>query len=345
MKNAVVTGGTGFIGGRLVDHLLSNGYKAKCLARKTSNTSSLVSLGADIVTGDLGDLESLGRLPEGGDVLFHLAALVTDWGPRDEFFRYNVDATRTLLDASIEAGVKRFVHMSSSTVVWRSDFNDVHNLVDIDETHPYPTSYNDNYNASKAEAEKLVLAYNNKGIETVVVRPSNVWGAGDTVILPRMARAAVKGVLHPMGKGSGTVSPCHVDNLARALILCAEIEQAPGNIYFINDGITSTFIDFTKKQLDAAGIQWEPGFRIPYKVGYAAAAILEALYRAFGSKKPPVLTRMAVAVLAGSRSYSIAKAKDELGYEPDTDIDRGMREIREWVAKIGGIDALLEYAK
>ena len=125
---------------------------------------------------------------------FHLAALVTDWGDRESFDKYNVLATKILLESSKANGIKRFVHMSSSTVVWKSEFWKPHNLVDIDETFPYTDTQVDNYNATKVEAEQLVLNYfTQQGLETVVVRPSNVWGAGDTVILPRVVMAAKKG--------------------------------------------------------------------------------------------------------------------------------------------------------
>ena len=341
---AAVTGGTGFIGGKLVEALVREGFEVRCLIRETSDTRKLKELGVELFKGDLGSAEALQELPRGADVVFHLAALVSDWGPKERFYRYNVDATRTLLDASSSSGVKRFIHMSSSTVIWRSDFWSIHNLVDVDETYPYPEHYNDNYNASKAEAEKLVLSYNKAGeLETVVIRPSNVWGAGDTVILPRVAMAAKKGILIPMGSGLKTVTPCHVGNLAQALLLTVDNPSAPANIYFINDGIKIGYMDFIDGQLRASGIEWEPSFSIPYKVGYAMAASMEAVFKLVKSKKPPVLTRFAVAALAGSRSYSIAKARKDLGYEPSVNMARGFKELEEWVQEIGGTEALLNY--
>lgn len=340
---AAVTGGTGFIGGRLVEELSAQGHDVRCLVRDTSDVRMLKELGAELYHGDLGDASSLKRLPEGVDAVFHLAALVSDWGDRREFQKYNVDATRTLLEASLKSGVKRFIHMSSSTVVWKSDFWSVHNLVDIDETFPYPGKYNDAYNASKADAERLVLKFcRDTGLPTVVMRPSNVWGAGDTVILPRVAAAARKGILFPMGSGDRTVTPCHVDNLALAMLLAAESEKAPGNIYFINDGVKISYMEFLKKQLHAAGIEWSPGFAIPYKFAYAVAAALEFTFKLTGSKKPPVLTRFAVAALAGSRSYSIDKARRELGYVPAVPLDEGMKRMKDWVRLLGGTDTLLE---
>lgn len=341
---AIVTGGTGFIGGKLVQTLVETGHEVKCLVRETSNISRLNELGVELCYGDLGNIEALRKLPEGGDVLFHLAALVTDWGEEETFYRYNVLATKELLEASISHGINRFVYMSSSTVVWKSDFWNIHKLDDIDETYPYTENPSDYYNASKAQAEKLVLEYNNKDeLETTVVRPSNVWGAGDTVILPRVAMAAKKGILHPMGSGERFVTPCHVENLVNSLLLLAENNNATGNIYFINDGVKIPYMDFLTKQLNASGINWKPGFSIPYKFAYAVASALEVVFKLIKSKKPPVLTKMAVAALSGSRSYSIEKARADLGYNPSVNMDEGIKELEKWVIELGGTDELLKY--
>ncbi len=339
---AVVTGGTGFIGGKLVEALVGTGVDVNCLVRETSDKSQLEKLGVDLTYGDLGDSDSLRRLPAGSDVVFHLAALVSDWGKREDFIRYNIDSTRELLGASIESGVNKFVYLSSSTVVWQSDFWNIHDLDNIDETYPYRKHYNDSYNYSKAEAEKLVVkAANNSPMDTVVLRPSNVWGAGDTVILPRIVFAAKKGILYPMGSGDRWVSPCHITNLVSALTLAMSNAPAGGNIYFINDNNKIHHLEFLSRLLESAGIEWEPKISIPYKVAYAVASLLELLGRVRGSKTPPVLTRFAVAALAGSRSYSVEKAKNELGYKPVVTLDQGMDELGQWVADIGGVDALL----
>lgn len=341
---ATVTGGTGFIGGKLVEVLVDKGFEVRCLVRETSDVSRLNALGVELAYGDLGDLDALRKITENADIVFHLAALVTDWGDPDTFYKYNVLATKELLQSSRAHGVKRFVYMSSSTVVWKSDFWNIHKLVDIDETYPYTEKHTDNYNESKMQAEKLVLNfYKETGFETTIVRPSNVWGAGDTVILPRVAMAASKGILHPMGSGDKVVTPCHVNNLVNALLLLAENDKAPGNIYFINDGVKIPYMEFLTKQLKASGIDWSPGFSIPYKFAYGVAATLEVVFKLINSKKPPVLTKMAVAALSGSRSYSIEKARSELGYEPSVDMNDGIEELRKWVEQLGGTDELLKY--
>lgn len=339
---AAVTGATGFVGGKLVEKLVEKGFEVRTLARTTSDISKLESLGVEIVYGDLCSPESLKDFPSGCDYVFHIAAFVSDWGKKEDFFIQNVEATKTLLDASIKHGIKRFIHMSSSTVIWKSTFFEIHNLKNVDESYPYPKKYNDYYNQTKSIAEKMVIEYNGKdNLETVAIRPSNIWGAGDTVILPRVAMAALKGFLVNMGTNEKIVSPCNINNLVQGVMLAAKSENAPGNIYFINDGEKMDNRTFVKDELASIGILWSPKITIPYKFGYSIAFFMEMIFKLFKSTKPPVLTRFAVSALSGSRTYSIKKAEDQLGYKPSFSYEQGMKELKEWVDEIGGYKNLL----
>ena len=339
---AGITGATGFIGGRLAEKLTSDGFSIKCLVRETSDTTKLRSLDAELVHGDLCDSESLRAFPEGCDYVFHLASKVSDWGPREDFFTQNVEATETLLDSSREAGVRRFIYMSSSTVIWNASFLGTVNLREIDESYPYPKSHHNFYNETKALSEKLVREYNGRGgLETIILRPSNVWGAGDTVILPRIAAACLKGILVNMGFNRKTVSPCHVHNLVHAAVLSALSPAGAGNIYFVNDGARIDNRRFVSDQLAAIGIEWKPGVTIPYTLGYAVAFVLEKIFELRKSKTPPVLTRFGVSALSKSRTYSIERARRDLGYEPVCGYEAGMEGLSEWIEQIGGYGNLL----
>ena len=343
---AGITGATGFIGGRLAEKLTDDGFAIKCLVRETSDTEKLRSLGAELIHGDLCDPKSLRAFPEGCDYVFHLASKVSDWGPRDDFFRQNVEATKTLLDSSREAGVKRFVYMSSSTVIWNASFLGTVDLEEVDETYPYPQSHHNFYNETKALSEKLVREYNGRGgLETVILRPSNVWGAGDTVILPRIADACLKGILVNMGFNRKIVSPCHVLNLVHAAVLSARSHTGAGNIYFINDGLRIDNPRFVSDQLASIGIKWKPGITIPYTLGYAIAFLLEKIFELKRSETPPVLTRFGVSALSKSRTYSIEKARRDLGYEPVCGYEVGMKGLSQWISEIGGYEKLLGKGK
>lgn len=339
---AAVTGGTGFIGGHLIKKLLEGGFQVRCLVRNQSKGEKLAKQGVEIYKGDLSNPDTLKDLVKDCEYVFHIAAFVSDWGSKEDFFKINVTATKALLSYSLESNVKRFIHMSSSTVVWKSTFWDIHNLQDITELYPYPEKYNDFYNESKAEAEKVVVNfYKEQGLETVVIRPSNVWGAGDTVILPRIAMAARKKILIPMGFCKKIVTPCNIDNLVHGIMLAAESENSIGKVYFINDGLKIDYVTFVRDQLNSIGIEWEPMFKIPYRVGYSIAGFMEFVFKLLRSKKPPVLTRFAVAALSGSRSYSIARAKKDLNFSPVISYDEGMQKMSTWIKNIGGVEKLL----
>jgi len=338
-----ITGATGFIGGRLLKRMLNEGYEVKCLVRDSVKAKALEKLGAESYMGDLSDPDSLKDFPNGCEYIFHIAAFVSDWGKKYDFYKSNVQATKVLLEASRKHGVKRFIFLSSSTVVWNSSFWKIHNLENINETYPCPEKHNDHYNHSKYLAERAVIDFSKTNVlETVVIRPSNVWGAGDTVILPRIARAAKKKFLIPMGSGKNETTPCHVDNLVESMIIVSTNENAPGKVYFINDGTKINYYKFLQDQLHAADISWEPKFKIPYKLGYFMAFTLEIIFKIIRSEKPPVLTRFAVAALSGHRSYSISRAKKDLDYSPVISYAEGMKRLREWVINIGGKDKLLE---
>jgi len=341
--NIAITGATGFIGGELVKELSQNNNQIRCLVRKSSNVVKLKELDLQLCYGDLDDKESFKELLNNTEIVFHLAAYVSDWGKREDFIKLNYYATHDLLDESIRSGVKKFIYMSTSSVIWKSELFDVHKLFDIDEDYPYPDTFNDYYNESKAKAEKLVLKYNDKnGLNTTVIRASGVWGAGDTVILPRIIKTALKGFLIPAGDGHGIVSPCHIYNLVNALILSSQNSNAFGKIYFINDGIKINHIEFIKMLLNCCGIQWSPKFYVPYKIGYSIAWLIEFIYKLLKIYKPPVISRFMISAIAGSRTYSIKRAEEELGYNPEIDLDTGMNELSKWISSIGGYKTLIK---
>ena len=215
---------------------------------------------------------------------------------------------------------------------------EIHDLQDIDENYPYPQEHYDYYNESKAESEKLVRQYSAKGLKTVIIRPSNVWGEGDNVILPRIVDAARKGILYPVGFGNKTVTPCNIENLVYAMIEASKSDRTNGEIYFINDGEKVDYLKFLKDQLNAADIKWNPRITIPYTVMYILAYVMEVIYRYFNSDKPPVLTRFAVSALAGNRSYSIERARKDFGYIPSVGYKEGMEKLKAWINTKGGVD-------
>ncbi|HEX6229599.1 MAG TPA: NAD-dependent epimerase/dehydratase family protein, partial [Solirubrobacterales bacterium] len=128
---AFVTGGSGFIGGRLVERLVREGTTVRALARSEGSARRVAGLGAKPVRGDLADRAGLAKAAEGAEVAFHLAAHLGDWGDWEDFERDNVAGTRNVLDACAESGVRRFVHCGTEAALMAGE-----PLVRVDESAP-----------------------------------------------------------------------------------------------------------------------------------------------------------------------------------------------------------------
>lgn len=142
-----ITGGSGFIGGRLVERLVREGNTVRALARSESSAAKVRALGADPVLGGLDDVDAMRAGAEGCSVAHHLAAHVGDSGPMEDFVRGNVVGTKNALSACADAGVGRFVHCGTEAALMAGE-----PLIDVDETAPLRPDSKAPYSATKAQA-------------------------------------------------------------------------------------------------------------------------------------------------------------------------------------------------
>jgi nucleoside-diphosphate-sugar epimerase len=316
-----VTGGSGFIGGRLIRRLVADGRRVRGLARSDDAAEKVAGAGAEPVRGDLSDPAALRAGAEGCELAFHAAASVLEWGPREEFVRANVDGTERVLDACREAGVRRLVHVGTEAATMAGQ-----PLVKIDETAPLRPDSKADYCATKALAEQAVRAANGDRLQTVVVRPRLVWGEGDTTILPGVVEAVRAGRFRWIAGGRHETSTTHVDNVVQGLVLGAE-QGRPGEAYFVTDGDPVVFRDFITELVGTHGVEI-PDKGVPKGLASAVAAGSEAVFRTLRLKGPPPLTRMAYWLSALECTIDISKAREELGYAPVRTIEDGMAELR-----------------
>jgi nucleoside-diphosphate-sugar epimerase len=316
-----VTGGSGFIGGRLIRRLVADGRRVRGLARSDDAAEKVAGAGAEPVRGDLSDPAALRAGAEGCELAFHAAASVLEWGPREEFVRANVDGTERVLDACREAGVRRLVHVGTEAATMAGQ-----PLVKIDETAPLRPDSQADYCATKALAEQAVRAANGDRLQTVVVRPRLVWGEGDTTILPGVVEAVRAGRFRWIAGGRHETSTTHVDNVVQGLVLGAE-QGRPGEAYFVTDGDPVVFRDFITELVGTQGVEI-PDKGLPKGVAGAVAAGSEAVFRTLRLKGAPPLTRMAYWLSALECTIDISKAREELGYAPVRTIEDGMAELR-----------------
>ena len=319
---ALVTGGSGFIGGRLIESLVGDGHGVRALARSRSSADSVAALGAEPVRGELGDPESLRAAATGCDVAFHAAAKVEDFGPWEEFERDNVQGTRNVAEACAAAGVSRLVHVSTEAVLIAGD-----PLVGVDETAPLRTDSRAPYSRSKALAERALLAADADGLERVVVRPRFVWGAGDLTLLPEMVEMVRSGRFAWIGGGRHLTDTTHVDNVVRGLRLAADRGRS-GEAYFVTDGEPVVFREFVSDLLRTQGVE-PPTRTIPIPVAGVLAAGGELAWRLLPLGGSPPLSRFAFWVSSQECTIDISKARDELGYAPSRTRDEGLAGLRE----------------
>jgi nucleoside-diphosphate-sugar epimerase len=317
-----VTGGSGFIGGRLVERLVGEGTAVRALARSDAAARRVAELGAEPVSGDLGDAQAIAAGAADCDTAFHLAAYLGEWGPWEEFERGNVEGTRNVLDGCAEAGVKRFVHCGTEAALMAGE-----PLVQVDETAPLRPDSRAPYPATKARAEQVARAASRDGFETVALRPRFVWGKGDTTLLPELVETIEKGQFAWIGGGRNVADTTHVDNVVEGLILAAA-KGRPGEAYFVTDGEPVVFREFVTSLLQTQGVE-PPGRSIPGWMAAPMARVAEAAWKLLPLSGDPPMTTFRSWLLTQECTIDISKASEEFGYVPVVTHEQGLAEMRE----------------
>jgi len=320
-RTAFVTGGSGFIGGKLIERLGADGWAMRALARSDGSAAAVEERGAEVVRGDLGDSEAMAAGADGCEVAFHLAAHVADWGPWKDFERVNVEGTRNALEACARAGVGRFVHCGTEAALMAGE-----PLVQVDESAPLRPDSKAPYPATKAKAEQAVREASREGFETVVLRPRFVWGAGDTTLLPQMVEMVEKGRFAWVGGGANLTDTTHVDNVAEGLVLAAE-RGAAGEAYFVTDGEPVVFREFVSELLRTQGVE-PPDRNLPRWLPAPLGRVSETAWRLLPLPGQPPMTRFTAWVLTQECTIDMSKARRELGYQPRVSHEQGLEELR-----------------
>ena len=186
------------------------------------------------------------------------------------------------------------------------------------------------YAQTKLLAEKLVLQYNNNGIETIALRPRAIIGAEDTVIFPRVLEAYYKRKLKIIGDGKNICDFTCVRNVIESIICAINApKNAYGEAYNITDGKSYKFWDVLNYALTALG-EVPPTKRVPKFIALVAAGLLEFKAKMMDEKKEPLLTKYGVGILANNFTLDITKAKKLLNYKPVMDTFEGINEYILW---------------
>ncbi len=323
-ESVLVTGATGFTGGKLAARLVQNGEDVVAFVRPTSNTRQLEKLGVDCRQVDIRDPSSVKDHFSGISRVFHIAAAYrSEHVDHGEFHAVNVEATRNLLDASVSAGVSRFVHCSTVGVQGV--------IEDPPAAEDYRFNPGDHYQQSKLDGELLALEYFRDRLPGSVVRPVGIYGPGDTRFL-KLFRPIQKGRFVMVGKGDVLYHMTFIDDLVDGFLLAMTEPRALGEVFTIAGPGYTTIRELVDTIADVLE-RPHPRLRVPFFPVYAASVVCDKLCRAI-NVSPPLYPRR-VEFFELDRAFSTEKAERLLGYRPKVSLEDGLARTADWYREQG----------
>lgn len=323
----LVTGGGGFLGRAIIDQLLLQGCRVRSFSR--GDYPELRKLGVSLLRGDLADEAAVAAACDGCDIVFHNAAKAGIWGDYEGYYRPNVVGTESVLAACRKKGVRRLVFTSSASVVFSGG-----NIAGGNESLPYPERPRSPYTATKAIAERMILAADSSEIKTLSLRPHLIWGPRDNHIIPRIIAQGRSGKLRRVGEGKNMVDTTYIDNCAAAHLCAAvalnENPAASGRAYFISNGEPINLWDLVNRILRIAGVPPVKG-AISSGTAHVLGGVLESVYKGLKLLGEPRMTRFVAEELSTSHWFDITAAKAELGYVPAISMEEGFKRLQAWL--------------
>jgi dihydroflavonol-4-reductase len=324
--DALVTGGTGFVGANLVRELLADGHTVRVLARKGNDRRALEDCAVDVAEGDLLDRASLRAAVAGVRRVYHVAADYRLWAPDPApLYRANVDGTKNILEAATEAGVERIIYTSTVGALGipkdGTPGNEATAVSLADMVGPYK--------ASKFLAERVADEWVARGAPIVIVNPSAPIGPWDVKPTPtgQMIVDFLKGKM--VGSVATGLNVVHVRDVARGHILAGERGRR-GERYILGNKNMS-LLEIFQALSRLTGVP-APRFRVPYAVAWLAAAGMEGVARVTGGT--PAVPLTAVRMAKKRMYFTVDKAVRDLSL-PQTSVDQALAEAVEWFVTRG----------
>lgn len=317
----VVTGATGFLAQNLVPVLRERGHRVRALVLPTEDATWLRDLGVAIFPGDVRKPETLTEPMRGADAVFHTAALMAMWRPMPVHYAVHVTGTENVCRASLAAGIKRVVHVSSAITYTPGTGQPIREDSPQNPLH-------EPHAVTKAQGDKLVQRMiAEDGLPAVIVRPEAMFGPYDRINFRRLADRLRAGKSIIIGSGRNAVPFVYVTDVVQGLLLALEHPRAVGQAYNITNDETMSEEEFLRAIAEEVDGQ-PPRIHIPYRALYSAAYFAEWI--ATVTNREPLLTRHGVQMFGSHNPLSIDKARRELGYEPRVPLREGIRLSAAW---------------
>lgn len=322
----LVTGGTGFTGSHLVRRLLDRGEEVRVLDNQPGLFHDhLVSLGAKITIGSVTDEDAVREAVRGCEVVHHVAAAFRKLNvPDQHYWDVNVEGTRIVCRAALEAGVKRFVYCSTQGV-----HGDVKTETGSEASPIAPADY---YQETKYEGEKVVQEFVGKGLDATIIRPTAIYGPGDPGRFLILFKLVQRGTFHMFGDGKTHYHPVHIENLVDAFELATHRPGVTGEAFIIGDDHSLELTELVRMVADAIDVRVKVR-HWPFTPLRVAAVVCEGVCRPLRIS-PPLFPRR-VDWFKQHRSFDISKARQQLGYEPRVELAHGLRQTGEWYRENG----------
>jgi nucleoside-diphosphate-sugar epimerase len=316
----LVTGGTGFTGHNLSKTLLAEGVAVRLLVRSSKRVALADHPGLEVQEGDIRDPRAVEMAVAGVDKVFNIAAMYRSASSVDQDYHdIHVTGTRHLLEAALRNGVRRFVHCS--TVGVHGDVK----VPPANEESPFAPA--DIYQRTKLEGELLAREFAEKnGMALSVIRPTAIYGPGDTRLL-KLFRLAAQPIIPVIGSGKIYYHMVYIDDLVRGFLLAAEKEEAVGQVFIIG-GSENMILDQLLTTIAAILAKPDRKIHIPAWPFQLAGSLCEKICIPLGVE-PPIYRRR-VDFFTKSRSFDIGKAQRLLGYAPQFGLQRGLSATALW---------------
>lgn len=305
--NVFITGGSGFLGQMVIRKLIADGHNIGALARTDSSAIVVEKLGAKPIMGDITSVERFSNKLSEFDAVVHCAAPVEFWGQWAKYQQSIIDSTISLAYECAKQNVKRFIHISSESVLQNTS-----NLLDINEDFSYPDEPNSYYGKAKKITEEQLLKTTGK-MDIIILRPSYIWGASSPSFTT-ITQKVKSGQFMWIDQGKNSFEAVHVENVAEAVRLSLTAGKNR-SIYFVTDDENSSVREFFESLFKSLGLQ-TPTMSVPGGLLRPVASLVERIWKLLNIKEKPPISRFDLAFVAMPRRYNIDRIKTELGYRP-----------------------------
>lgn len=320
---ALVTGATGFIGRRLAERLVEDGWSVRLLVRDPNKLALTLKSIQDIVVGDLCDEEVVGRAVKNMNIIFHCAANVSTWDTRESYYTANVLGVNNLMNAiaNDNSELSRLVHLSTV---------DVYGFpVSPCDEMCMPTGGGFNYGETKLLGESLVKEYGDRsGISYTIIRPANVIGPGSQFV-ERIGGELKSGIMLTVDDGRTNAGLVYIDNLVDCLIWAAGAGQAHCECYNIRDNYDVTWATFLGKFRTAIGGKGVI-VNLSFPIAEAIAWGFETFHTVFHLSREPMLHRLLVRFFGRTCGHSAEKIRSDSDYVSKVGFDEAMERSCHW---------------